>query len=61
MNVAYAQGDAIIKVDVSNAFNAVRHGLIYDGILELNPGMARFFRFRYGSHSTMRNNKIRQP
>jgi hypothetical protein len=57
MDIAYAQGDAIIKVDIANAFNTVRHRLIFDGILESVPGLARYFRFQYGSHSTMRNNE----
>jgi hypothetical protein len=57
MDIAYLQGDAILKLDISNAFNTVRHGLIYEGILDKIPGLARYFRFQYGSHSIMRNNE----
>ena len=57
MDVAYLQGDAILKLDISNAFNTVRHGIIYEGILAKIPGLARYFRFQYGSHSIMRNNE----
>ena len=57
MDVAYAQGDAIIKVDISNAFNSVRHRPIFDGIVAMIPGIARYFRFQYGTYSTMRNNE----
>lgn len=57
MDIAYLQGDAILKLDISNAFNTVRHGLIYDGILTKIPGLARYFRFQYGSPSVMRNNE----
>lgn len=57
MDIAYAQGDTIIKVDISNAFNTVRHRPIFDGIVAMVPGIARYFRFQYGNRSIMRNNE----
>ena len=41
MDIAYAQGDTSIKVDISNAFNTVRHRPIFDGIVAMVPGIAR--------------------
>ena len=57
MDIAYAQGDTIIKVDISNALNTVRHRPIFDGIVAMVPGIARYFRFQYGNRSIMRNNE----
>jgi hypothetical protein len=56
MDIAFAQQDAIIKVDISNAFNTIRHRAIFNRILEIIPCTARFFRWKYGSDSCMRNN-----
>ena len=33
-DLAYRQGDAIIAVDIANAFNTVRHGPIFTAIIE---------------------------
>lgn len=48
-DLAYRQEDAIISVDIANAFNTVRHGPIFAAILE------RYSRWKYGSPSEMRD------
>ena len=54
-DLAYRQEDAIIAVDISNAFNTVRHGPIFSAILERYSPIARFFRWKYGTPSEMRD------
>ena len=54
-DLAYRQEDAIIAVDIANAFNTVRHGPIFAAIMERYSPIARFFRWKYGSPSEMRD------
>ena len=54
-DLAYRQEDAIIAVDIANAFNTVRHGPIFSAILERYSPIARFFRWKYGTSSEMRD------
>ena len=50
------EGFSVLSVDIENAFNSTRHRVIYDALLEYFPSLIRFFRFKYGSPSAMRNN-----
>jgi hypothetical protein len=43
-DLAYRQEDAIISIDIANAFNTVRHGPIFSAILERYSPVARYFR-----------------
>lgn len=57
MAAAYEQGDVIMKVDISNAFNTTRRRQMFDKVLERVPGIARYFRFQYGSEALLRGNQ----
>ena len=52
---AFRQRDAIIRVDLRNAFNTIRHRPIFDAIVERYNPIARFFRWKYGTSSEMRD------
>ena len=54
-DLAYRQEDAIIAVDIANAFNTVRHGPIFSAIMDRYSPIARFFRWKYGTSSEMRD------
>ena len=54
-DLAYRQEDTIISVDLANAFNTVRHGPIFSAIMERYQPIARFFRWKYGTPSEMRD------
>ena len=55
VDLAYRQGDAIIAVDLRNAFNAIRHRPIFEAITERYNPITRFFRWKYGTPSEMRD------
>ena len=57
LDECYAAGDVIIQCDAANAFNEARRGNMYDRVKEKVPGLARFFRFQYGTDSPLRNNQ----
>ena len=44
------------KFDVENALNSARHTNIFQEILNKIPAIARFFRWKYGGASVMRDN-----
>ena len=50
-DLAYRHEDAMIAVDIANAFNTVRHSPIFSVILERYSPIARFFRWKYGTSS----------
>ena len=52
---AFDDGDLIIQVDCKNAFNTMPHGVIFSGLLEYDPSLIPYFRFKYGTPSVMRN------
>ena len=52
---AFDDGDLIISVDCKNAFNTMPHGVIFAGLLEYDPSLIPYFRFKYGTPSVMRN------
>ena len=54
-DIAFRQQHAIIAVDIANAFNTVRHHPIFDANMERYQPMARFFRWKYGTPSEMRD------
>jgi hypothetical protein len=54
-DIAFLQQHAIIAVDIANAFNTVHHRPIFDAIMERHRPMARFFRWKYGTPSEMRD------
>ena len=54
-DLAYRQEDAIIAVDIANSFNTVRHGPIFSAIMDRYSPIARFFRWKYGTSSEMRD------
>jgi Reverse transcriptase (RNA-dependent DNA polymerase) len=54
-DIAFRQQHAIIAVDIANAFNTVRHRPIFDAIMERHRPIARFFRWKYGTPSEMRD------
>ena len=56
LDIGYDQGDAILSIDVENAFNSARHANIFQKILNHIPLIARFFRWKYGGSSVMRDN-----
>ena len=56
LDIGYDQGDAILSIDVENAFNSARHANIFQEILNNIPLIARFFRWKYGGSSVMRDN-----
>ena len=56
LDIGYDQGDAILSIDVENAFNSARHTNIFQEILNKIPEIARFFRWKYGGASVMRDN-----
>lgn len=56
LDIGYDQGDAILSIDVENAFNSARHANIFQEILNKIPVIARFFRWKYGGSSVMRDN-----
>ena len=56
MDRAFEQQDALLKLDIRNAYNEVRHRQIFLGIIQMVPGLARLFRWKYGTSSIMRNN-----
>ena len=58
-DLAYRQEDAIIAVDLKNAFNTIRHRPIFDAIMERHSPIARFFRWKYGTPSEMRDHSGR--
>ena len=57
MAAAYEQGDLIMKVDISNAFNTTRRRKMFDQVMERVPGIARYFRFQYGREADLRGNQ----
>ena len=54
--LAYDQGKAILSIDIKNAFNTTRLSMIYDGLLQADPSLLHYFRWRYGNPSTLRDN-----
>ena len=58
-DLAYRQDEAIIAVDIQNAFNTVRHAPIFSAIIERYQAIARFFRWKYGTSSEMRDHSGR--
>ena len=58
-DLAFRQGEAIIAIDIQNAFNTVRHAPIFSAIIERHQAIARFFRWKYGSSSEMRDHSGR--
>ena len=44
-------------MDMKNAFNKLRRGPIYDGLLRYCPSMCRFFRSAYGRRGILRNSQ----
>jgi hypothetical protein len=56
LDIGYDQGDAILSIDVENAFNSARHTNIYQEIWNKVPAIARIFRWKYGAPSIMRDN-----
>ena len=56
-DLAYRQDDAIIAVDLANAFNTIRHGPIFEAILDRYNPVARYFRWKYGTPSEMRDHR----
>ena len=54
-DLAYRQEDAIIAVDIANAFNTVCHGLIFSAILDRHSPIARFFCWKCGTPSEKRD------
>ena len=54
--LAYDQGKAILSIDIKNAFNTTRLSIIYDGLLQADPSLLHYFRWRYGNPSTLRDN-----
>ena len=46
LGIGYDQGDAILSIDVENAFNSARHANIFQEILNNIPLIARFFRWK---------------
>ena len=56
LDIGYDQGDAILSIDVENAFNSARHANMFQEILNKIPVIARIFRWKYGGPSVMRDN-----
>ena len=56
LDIGYNQGDTIISIDVENAFNSTRHLNIFQEIIDKAPNLARIFRWKYGTPSSMRDN-----
>ena len=54
--LAYDQGKAILSIDIKNAFNTTRLFIIHDGLLQADPSLLHYFRWRYGNPSTLRDN-----
>ena len=50
------EGFSVMSVDIENAFNSTRHRVIYDALCLYCPPLIPFFRFKYGTSSSMRNN-----
>ena len=44
-----------ILLDLENAFNRMRRGLIWNALLDMLPNLASFFRWAYGGPSDLRN------
>jgi hypothetical protein len=55
LNIGHNQGDTIISIDVENAFNSTRHINVFQEILDKAPKLARIFRWKYGTPSSMRD------
>ena len=54
--LAYDQGKAILSIDIKNAFNTTRLSIIYDGLLQADPSLLHYFRWRYGNPSILCDN-----
>ena len=54
--LAYDQGKAILSIDIKNAFNTTCLSIIHDGLLQADPSLLHYFRWRYGNPSTLRDN-----
>ena len=39
LNAAYQREEAVISIDIANAFNSARHRHIWDGLLIVFPGV----------------------
>jgi hypothetical protein len=45
---------AVATLDIKNAFNTIRRGLVWSGVLKYCPSLARWFRCFYGGSSRLR-------
>ena len=60
LDMAYFEGDAIVSIDLQNAFNLTRHNVIYEGLVQYFPGALKWFRWKYGGDPCpIRNNEGR--
>lgn len=56
LDAAYEREDAIISVDIANAFNTTRHRYIWDALAEKLPGILRYFRMKHEMPAKMIGN-----
>lgn len=57
LDAAYKRDDAVISVDIANAFNTARHRAIWDGLARMYPGILRYYRMKYEKPARMVNNE----
>ena len=58
LHLAHFEGDAIVSIDLQNAFNMTRHRVIYDGLKVYFPGALKWYRWKYGNeYCPIRNNE----
>ena len=56
LDAAYAREDAVISIDIANAFNTARHRAIWDGLAEKFPGILRYYRMKHEHPAKMIGN-----
>ena len=54
--LAYDQGKAILSIDIKNFLNTTLLSIIHDGLLQTDPALLHYFRWRYWNPSTLRDN-----
>jgi Reverse transcriptase (RNA-dependent DNA polymerase) len=56
LDAAYQREDAVLSIDIANAFNSARHRPIWDGLRTMFPGVLRYYRMKHETASRMIGN-----
>ena len=56
LDAAYLRDEAVLSIDIANAFNTARHRPIWNGLLTMFPGALRYYRMKHETSSRMIGN-----